>query len=222
MRAGGGRPLRAPQNRGEVGGIAAHIYGYIRVSTREQNEDRQRLALRAAAVPEAHIFLDRQSGKDFERPQYKQLVRRMKKDDLLYIKSIDRLGRNYHEILEQWRILTKEKGVDVVVLDMPLLDTRRGERFDGHVSQRHRLTGALLRGGERAGQHPPAAGGGHRGGSGPRSTVRQAAKAPARQLFPCQQWRSGQISGSEAARACGMPLSTFRYRAERYEKMTER
>ena len=101
------------------------IYGYIRVSTREQNEDRQLIALRGMAVPEANLFIDKQSGKDFDRPQYQKLLRKLKKDDLLYIKSIDRLGRNYEEILKQWRILTKETGIDIVVLDMPLLDTRR-------------------------------------------------------------------------------------------------
>ena len=107
------------------------IYGYIRVSTREQNEDRQLIALREIAVPEANLFMDKQSGKDFQRPQYKKLVRKLKKDDLLYIKSIDRLGRNYEEIQNQWRVLTKEKGVDIVVLDMPLLDTRRGKDLMG-------------------------------------------------------------------------------------------
>ena len=96
------------------------IYGYIRVSTREQHEDRQIIALREMAVPEANLFMDKQSGKDFERPQYRQMVQKLKKDDLLYIKSIDRLGRNYGEILEQWRVLTKEKGIDIMVLDMPL------------------------------------------------------------------------------------------------------
>ena len=104
--------------------IEQKIYGYIRVSTREQNEDRQVIALREVGVPEKNVYIDKQSGKDFERPQYKKLLRKMKKDDLLYIKSIDRLGRNYAEILEQWRFLTKEKGIDIVVLDMPLLDTR--------------------------------------------------------------------------------------------------
>ena len=103
------------------------IYGYIRVSTREQNEDRQLIALREMAVPEANLFIDKQSGKNFDRPQYQKLLRKLKKDDLLYIKSIDRLGRDYEEILKQWRILTKEKGIDIVVLDMPLLDTRRGK-----------------------------------------------------------------------------------------------
>lgn len=113
-----------------------NLYGYIRVSTREQNEDRQILALKELSIPEKHLFIDKQSGKDFERPQYRKMVRKLKKDDLLYIKSIDRLGRNYSEILEQWRILIKEKGIDIVVLDMPLLDmplldTRRGKDLLG-------------------------------------------------------------------------------------------
>mgnify|MGYP000554911243 CR=1 FL=1 len=108
-----------------------NLYGYIRVSTREQNEDRQILALKELSIPAKNLFIDKQSGKDFERPQYRKMVRKLKKDDLLYIKSIDRLGRNYSEILEQWRILTKEKGIDIVVLDMPLLDTRRGKDLMG-------------------------------------------------------------------------------------------
>src|SRR5699024_1596805 len=107
------------------------VYGYIRVSTREQKEDRQRTAMRKAGVPERNIFMDKQSGRDFDRPKYKKLLRRLKRDDLLYIKSIDRLGRNYQEVLEQWRYLTKEKNVDIVVLDMPLLDTRRGRDLMG-------------------------------------------------------------------------------------------
>ena len=111
--------------------MAGTIYGYIRVSTREQNEDRLRLALAALPVPKENIYMDKQSGKDFERPQYRRLVRRLRRDDLLYVKSIDRLGRNYSEILEQWRMLTKEKGVDIAVLDMPLLDTRRGKDLVG-------------------------------------------------------------------------------------------
>lgn len=109
----------------------ATIYGYIRVSSRDQNEDRQIIVMHELAILEKNIFVDKQSGKDFDRPQYKRLVRKLKKDDLLYIKSIDRLGRNYTEILEQWRILTKEKGIDIVVLDMPLLDTRRGKDLMG-------------------------------------------------------------------------------------------
>lgn len=107
------------------------IYGYVRVSSRDQNEDRQMIAMSEAGVPEKHIFLDKQSGKNFDRPQYLKMFKKLKQGDLLYIMSIDRLGRNYEEIQNQWRILTKEKGVDIVVLDMPLLDTRRGKDLVG-------------------------------------------------------------------------------------------
>ena len=111
--------------------ISNNTYGYVRVSTREQNEDRQMDAMRQMSVPAQNIFMDKQSGRDFNRPQYKRLMKKLKPDDLLYIKSIDRLGRNYGEILEQWRILTREKKVDIAVLDMPLLDTRRGKDLMG-------------------------------------------------------------------------------------------
>ncbi|MDY5941612.1 MAG: recombinase family protein [Eubacteriales bacterium] len=107
------------------------MYGYIRVSSKDQNEDRQLLAMQEIGVPENNIYTDKKSGKNFDRPQYKKLLRKIKKDDLLYIKSIDRLGRNYEEILVHWRSLTKEKGIDIVVLDMPLLDTRRGKDLMG-------------------------------------------------------------------------------------------
>ena len=107
------------------------VYGYIHVSSADQNEDRQLVALRSCKVPEYNLFVDKQSGKDFERPEYRRMLRRLKRDDLLYVKSIDRLGRNYGEILEQWRLLTKEKGVDIVVLDMPILDTRSGKDLMG-------------------------------------------------------------------------------------------
>lgn len=101
-------------------------YGYIRVSSKDQNEDRQVLAMQEFGVEAAELYMDKQSGKDFDRPQYKKLLRKLKPDDMLVIKSIDRLGRNYQEILEQWRIITKEKRAAIVVLDMPLLDTRQG------------------------------------------------------------------------------------------------
>lgn len=104
-----------------------NVYGYVRVSSTDQNESRQLIALKGKNVPEENIFTDKQSGKDFERPQYKELVRRIQPGDLLYVLSIDRLGRNYEEIQNQWRILTKEKGVYICVIDMPLLDTRRGK-----------------------------------------------------------------------------------------------
>lgn len=106
-------------------------YGYVRVSTREQNEERQVVAMRDFGIEDSCMVIEKQSGKDFERPGYKRLVKKLKPEDTLVIKSIDRLGRNYDEILEQWRFLTKEKRVDVVVLDMPLLDTRNGRDLTG-------------------------------------------------------------------------------------------
>ena len=111
-------------------------YGYIRVSTKDQNEERQLVAMKGLDVKLDKIFMDKQSGKDFQRPQYRKMVRKLKKDDLLFIKSIDRLGRNYTEILEQWRILTKEKGIDIVVLEMPLLDTFVAENERSNIKQR--------------------------------------------------------------------------------------
>lgn len=108
-----------------------NIYAYVRVSTLQQNEDRQVIAMSEVQVPEKNIYVEKQSGKDFNRPMYRKLLKRLKANDVLYVKSIDRLGRNYDEVLEQWRILTKQKGVDIVVLDMPLLDTRRGKDLLG-------------------------------------------------------------------------------------------
>ena len=106
-------------------------YGYVRVSSLDQNEDRQMIELQKKQIPEKNIYMDKISGKNFERPAYKRLFKKLKQGDLLYIMSIDRLGRNYVEIQEQWRILTKEKGIDIVVLDMPLLDTRTGKDLMG-------------------------------------------------------------------------------------------
>ena len=104
-----------------------NIYGYVRVSCTDQNEDRQMMAFSEKQIPKKNIYMDKQSGKDFERPSYKRLLRKLKNGDILYILSIDRLGRNYEEIQRQWRILTKEIGVDICVIDMPLLDTRNGK-----------------------------------------------------------------------------------------------
>jgi DNA invertase Pin-like site-specific DNA recombinase len=195
------------------------IYGYIRVSSRDQNEDRQQIAMKELAIPAKNIFMDKQSGKDFERPQYQKMIRKMKKDDLLYVKSIDRLGRNYGEILEQWRLLTKEKGIDIVVLDMPLLDTRRGkdlmgtflsdivlqvlsfvaenERTDIRKRQAEGIAAAKAKG-VRFGRPP----------------------GPLPDNFPSvyREWKEGRITGVAAATACNMPLSTFRYRVGVYEK----
>lgn len=108
-----------------------NTYGYVRVSTKEQNEDRQVVAMREFGVEDSRIVLDKQSGKDFDRPRYRRLTQKLKAGDTLVIKSIDRLGRSYDEILEQWRLLTKEKQVAIVVLDMPLLDTRQGRDLTG-------------------------------------------------------------------------------------------
>ncbi len=108
-----------------------NVYGYVRVSSKDQNEDRQMIALQEVGVPRENVYIDKQSGKDFNRPMYRGLVNRLEPNDLLYVKSIDRLGRNYEEIIHQWRIITKEKQTDVVVIDMPLLDTRRGKDLVG-------------------------------------------------------------------------------------------
>ena len=111
--------------------MATETYGYVRVSTKDQNEDRQLIAMREAGVADKNIFIDRQSGKDFERPGYKRALKKLKAGDTLFVKSIDRLGRNYNEILEQWRIITKERQANIVVLDMPLLDSRQGRDLTG-------------------------------------------------------------------------------------------
>lgn len=111
--------------------MSEKTYGYIRVSSKEQNEARQLIAMKEFGIPQERIFLDKQSGKDFERPQYKRMMRKLRAGDTLVVKSIDRLGRNYDEIIEQWRIVTKEKHAAIVVLDMPLLDTRQGRDLTG-------------------------------------------------------------------------------------------
>jgi len=201
------------------GVITISTYGYIRVSTKEQNEDRQLIARREMSIPDENIFMDKQSGKDFERPQYKKLVKRMKKDDLLYIKSIDRLGRNYGEILEQWRVLTKEKGIDIVVLDMPLLDTRRGKNLTGtFLSDIVLQVLPFVAENERTNIRQRQAEGiaaararGVRFGRPPRPL-------PENYHSAYQRWKAGAITGTAAAKECGMPLSTFRYRAKIYEK----
>ena len=201
------------------GGANLKVYGYVRVSSRDQNEERQMIALREIGVHSKNIFIDKQSGKDFDRPMYKKLLRKIKKNDLLYIKSIDRLGRNYEDILQQWRTLTRDIGIDIVVLDMPLLDTRRGkdlmgtflsdivlqvlsfvaenERTNIHLRQAEGIAAAKAKG-VRFGRPP--------------------APLPKNFCEVYQQWKNGKITGLAAAKACEMPMSTFRYRAEVYEK----
>lgn len=203
----------------EVGNIAGNTYGYIRVSTREQNEDRQLIALREMAVPEKNIFLDKQSGKDFERPQYKKLVRRMKKDDLLYIKSIDRLGRNYEEILEQWRVLTKEKGVDIVVLDMPLLDTRRGKDLMGtFLSDIVLQVLSFVAENERTNIRQRQAEGIAAAKARGVKFGRPALPLPDNFREVHKAWREKKIPLQLAAKACNMPEGTFYYKAVKFEK----
>jgi DNA invertase Pin-like site-specific DNA recombinase len=195
------------------------IYGYIRVSSRDQNEDRQQIALKELAIPEKNIFMDKQSGKDFERPQYKKMVRKMRKDDLLYVKSIDRLGRNYDEILEQWRVLTKEKGIDIVVLDMPLLDTRRGKDLMGtFLSDIVLQVLSFVAENERTNIRQRQAEGIAAAKAKGVRFGRPPASLPENFHTIYQQWKNGKITGLEAAKACDMPMSSFRYRAEVYEK----
>lgn len=198
--------------------MAGTIYGYIRVSTREQNEDRQRLALAALPVPKENIYMDKQSGKDFERPQYRRLVRRLRRDDLLCVKSIDRLGRNYSEILEQWRMLTKEKGVDIAVLDMPLLDTRRGKDLMGTflsdiVLQVLSFVAENERDNIRQRQAEGIAAAKARGVRFGRPPL----PLPDNFHMLHQAWRGQKITLRQAARACGMPTGTFYSKAIKLE-----
>lgn len=196
------------------------VYGYVRVSSKEQNEERQLIALQEMSVPEKNIFVDKQSGKDFKRPMYRRMLRKIKRDDLLYVKSIDRLGRNYTEILEQWRILTKERGIDIVVLDMPLLDTRRGKDLMGTF-----LSDIVLQVLSFVSENE-------------RTNIRQrqaegiaAAKARGikfgRPSLPLpdnfyeihREWRMKKISLKEAAKACDMPVGTFYGKARKFENI---
>ena len=196
----------------------SNTYGYVRVSTKDQKGDRQIDALRRIPVREKNIFVDKQTGKDFERPQYKRLMRRLKRDDLLYIKSIDRLGRNYEEIQEQWRILTK-KGVDIVVQDMPLLDTRRGKDLVGtflsdivlqvlsfvaenewdniHQRQAEGIAAAKARGVQFGRPKQPL---------------------PANFQDVIRRWQAKEIGLDQAAEECQMPRSTFFYKARAHDR----
>ncbi|NCC43885.1 MAG: recombinase family protein [Clostridia bacterium] len=196
-----------------------NMFGYIRVSSRDQNEDRQMIALKELAIPSKNIFMDKQSGKDFERPQYRKMLRRLRKDDILYVKSIDRLGRNYSEILEQWRILTKEKGIDIVVMDMPLLDTRRGKDLMGtFLSDIVLQVLSFVAENERTNIRQRQAEGIAAAKAKGVRFGRPPSPLPDNFHETYQLWKSGKITGTEAAKVCQMPLSTFRYRAEVYQK----
>lgn len=185
-------------------------YGYIRVSTRDQNEDRQIIALKGVGVPEKNIILDKKSGKDFDRPGYRRLCRKVKPGDTLFIKSIDRLGRNYNEILEQWRYLTKEKQIAIVVLDMPLLDTREGRDLIGeliadivlqilsYVAETER---DFTRQRQAEGIAAAKARGVHFG--------RRPMEKPPEYKDTYQRWKQKEISARQAAKILGITHQTF-------------
>ena len=185
-------------------------YGYVRVSTKEQNEQRQMIALREFGIEEKRIYMDKQSGKDFERAKYKKLLRKIKSGDTLVVKSIDRLGRNYDEILEQWRIITKEKQVAIVVLDMPLLDTRQNRDLTGtliadivlqllsYVAQTER---EFIRQRQAEGIAAAKAQGVQFG--------RKPMARPVSFILLKDQWKQDQISARAAARQLGITHSTF-------------
>ena len=198
-----------------------NIYGYVRVSSRDQNEDRQIISMREMNIPEENIYIDKQSGKDFNRPQYRKLMRKVKPDDLIYIKSIDRLGRNYEEILEQWKSITKDKHVDLYVMDMPILDTRREKSLLGtfisdlvlallsYVAENERVN---IRQRQAEGIAAAKARGVHFG--------RMPKPLPENFYEVYQRWKMKKITVSQAAKECGMPQSTFFCRAKMYEKST--
>lgn len=194
-------------------------YGYIRVSTKDQNEDRQWIALRSVPVSDENIFTDKQSGKDFNRPGYQKLLKALSPEDVLYIKSIDRLGRDYDEIQNEWRVLVKEKKVDIVVLDMPILDTRRGkdlvgtflsdvvlqvlsfvaenERANIRIRQAEGIAAAKARG-VRFGRPP--------------------AELPKNFRVLAENWKKGRITARDGAKWCSVSEATFRRRAKQVGK----
>lgn len=196
--------------------------GYARVSTAQQNEDRKIIALREMGVPMKNIYIDKMTGKNFERPQYQKMLKKLDENTVLYIKSIDRLGRNYQDLSDQWRIITKEKKSDLVVIDMPILDTRREKNLLGtfisdliltllsycsaneynmiHQRQAEGIAAAKARG-VKMGR--------------PEKTL------PDNFDDVYEVWKSGSITAVDAAKRCGMPVSTFKYRAKRYKETAE-
>ena len=195
------------------------IYGYIRVSSIDQNENRQLLAMHEKQIPAKNLYIDKQSGKDFERPNYKKLVKKLKPGDLLYILSIDRLGRNYKEIQEQWRILTKEKEIDICVIDMPLLDTRNGKDLIGTfiadlVLQILSFVAHSERENIRKRQAEGIAAANNRGVK----FGRPERPLPDNFNQVHQDWRNKKMTLQQAANACEMPVGTFYAKAVKIEK----
>ena len=196
------------------------IYGYMRVSTREQKEDRQRIALLDSGVPPKQIYMDKQSGKDFDRPQYRRLLRKLDEQSVLFVKSIDRLGRNYSDLNEQWRIITREKGADIVVLDMPILDTRRERNLLGTLISDIVL--ALLsyvaeneRSNIRQRQAEGIAAAKIRGVRFGRPPV----MLPENFAVTCEEWKAKRLTLKQASEICNLPKSTFFDKARDFKEM---
>ena len=186
------------------------IYGYIRVSSRDQNEERQVIAMREFGIAEKNLVIDKQSGKDFARPGYRRLLRKLKPNDTLVIKSIDRLGRNYDEVLEQWRLLTKEKQVDIVVLDMPPLDTRKGRDLIGTlISDIVLQLLSYVAQTEREFIHQRQAEGIAAAKARGVKFGRKPKERPAEYEHLRDEWRAGRISARAAARQLGVAHRTF-------------
>ena len=196
-----------------------NVYGYMRVSSKEQNEDRQKIALTEMGVPEKNIYMDKQSGKDFERTQYKRLLRKLNENSVLYIKSIDRLGRNYGELNEQWRIITKEKKADIVVIDMPLLDTRREKNLLGtFISDVVLALLSYVAENERTNIKQRQAEGIAAAKARGVKFGRPPLPIPENFYQMHKDWRAGKITIEEAAKACNMCPKTFYSKAVKYEK----
>ena len=196
-----------------------NIYGYMRVSSKEQNEDRQKIALTEMGVPENNIYMDKQSGKDFERTQYKRLLRKLNENSVLYIQSIDRLGRNYEELNEQWRIITKEKKADIVVIDMPLLDTRREKNLLGtFISDVVLALLSYVAENERTNIKQRQAEGIAAAKARGVKFGRPPLPIPENFYQMHKDWRAGKITIDEAAKACNMCPKTFYSKAVKYEK----
>lgn len=197
------------------------VYGYIRVSTKEQNEDRQLIAMEQVHVPQSMLYVDKQSGKDFNRPQYQRLMRKLKTGDLLYIKSIDRLGRNYEEIIEQWRIITKEKLADIAVIDMPLLDTRRDKDLLGtFISEMVLQLLSFVAENEHANIRQRQAEGIAAAKKRGVKFGRPSKSIPANFPQMVSAWEKKQIHLSEVLKRCGMSEATF-YRRLREHRITK-
>lgn len=195
-------------------------YGYIRVSSTDQNEERQRVALKSQGIVEANIYMDKMSGKNFDRPGYKKVVRKMHSGDCLFIKSMDRLGRNYDEIKKQWEYLTKEKSVDIVVIDMPLLDTRQDKNLMGKfIADLVLQILAFVAEQERVNIKQRQAEGIAAAKARGVKFGRPAAPLPDNFHNAHMEWRNGNITLTKAAEMCGMAIGTFQYRAKRIEEL---